>query len=209
MRSAFVAGVVAVALLTVAGLVRPADPCLMPAFRMPPVHAAYLRAFHTLVRQPERTTRFDALIVREAKLRGLDPRLLKAVMAAESGFEPRAVSPAGARGLMQVMPSTAKELGVRGSLHDPAVSIHAGAKYLALLHNAAYRKFGLQGSDYTQTPLWVQKRVVAAYNAGPRALSGQGWPKQTRLYVDKVIFFYRTDLAAVRMTPVSSVAAAR
>src|SRR5207248_1311798 len=123
---------------------------------------SYLNAFHRLKRLPD-ADRYDALIARTALKHHLNPRLLKAVIAAESGFEPDARSPRGARGLMQVMPATAREVGVLGSLEDPVVNIKAGAAYLVVLHKAAYRRFGLTGS-YAQAPYWVEKRVVAAYN---------------------------------------------
>jgi soluble lytic murein transglycosylase-like protein len=190
-----VASVWAVSIVLPSGLVLPAASCLMPPKRSR-ADRAYLSAFHRLKRLPD-ADRYDALIARQARRHRLNPRLLKAVIAAESGFEPHARSPRGARGLMQVMPATALEVGVRGSLEDPAVNIKAGAAYLALLHKAAYRRFGLTGA-YTRAPYWVEKRIVAAYNAGPKALSGRGWCAQTRLYADKVMFFYRSDLAQLR-----------
>ena len=198
-----VASVWVVSVVAPAGLVLPAASCLMPQ-RQTRTDRAYLTAFHRLKRLPD-ADRYDALIAREAQKRHLNARLLKAVIAAESGFEPTARSPRGARGLMQVMPATALEMGVRGSLDDPATNIKAGAAYLALLHKAAYRRFGLTGS-FTQAPYWVEKRVVAAYNAGPRALSGSGWCTQTRLYADKVMFFYRSDLAQLRPSQAVEVA---
>jgi soluble lytic murein transglycosylase-like protein len=185
-------------------LSRPAAPCLMPPYAPSKADRAYLSAFRRLSRAA-RADAYDDLILREARRRRLDARLLKAVIAAESGFEPLARSPRGARGLMQVMPETARELGVTGSLDDPATNIRAGAAYLALLRSAAYRRFGLSGPR-AQAPYWVEKRVVAAYNAGPRALSGEGWCSQTRHYVDKVMFFYGTDLARVRIAPDADVA---
>lgn len=176
-----------------------ADPHLMPALRLPAPQAAYLRSMPHLLRSPRRTDRYDPLILEQAQRYRLNPRLLKAVIAAESGFSPTARSPRGARGLMQVMPATAEEMGIRGSLYDPAINVHAGAKYLALLHNAAFRKYGIKGKAYAETPLWLQKRIVAAYNAGPRALSGRGWCSQTRLYVEKVMYYSRTDVARLRL----------
>lgn len=190
-----VASVWVVSIVLPAGLVLPAASCLMP-LKHTRTDRAYLNAFHRLKRLPD-ADRYDALIASQAQRHHLNPRLLKAVIAAESGFEPGARSPRGARGLMQVMPATAREMGIQGSLEDPAVNIKAGAAYLALLHKAAYRRFGLTGS-YTQAPYWVEKRIVAAYNAGPKALSGRGWCTQTRLYADKVMFFYRSDLAQLR-----------
>jgi soluble lytic murein transglycosylase-like protein len=176
----------------------PAVPAVVPAYRLKAQDNSFLKAFRRLWRARERTDRYDALILAEARRRGLDPRLVKAVMAAESGFDPSAVSPAGARGLMQLMPATALGLGVKKNLHDPAVNIAAGAAYLAWLHQVAFRRFGLTETRYADAPYWVQKRVIAAYNAGPRALSGERWPTQTRLYTTKVMYFYSSDLTRLR-----------
>lgn len=108
---------------------------------------------------------------------------------------------------MQVMPATAAELGIRGSLEDPRVNITAGASYLALLRRAARLRFHINSA--APEPRWLQARVIAAYNAGPRALSGTGWCRQTRLYVEKVQFFYRTDLATIRAPETAVTASAR
>ena len=67
---------------------------------------------------------------------GLDPTLIKAVALVESGFNPKAVSNKGAKGIMQFMPSTAKRYGVT-DLHDPYQSLKAGAEHLADLLDAA------------------------------------------------------------------------
>jgi soluble lytic murein transglycosylase-like protein len=192
------------AALTVA--VPPADPAVMPAFRLTKAERCYIKALGLLARS-RRADRYDGLILAEARARGLDPRLLKAVMAAESGFDPAAVSVAGARGLMQVMPATAREMGVMGDLHDPAANVRAGAAYLQLLHRAAFKRFGIKGRDYARAPRWVQHRVVAAYNAGPRALTGERWPTQTRHYAAKVMLFQSSDLARLRRVPEPTAAA--
>src|SRR5690242_3183602 len=76
----------------------PAAPAMLP-YRLNAADNAYLKAFRRLWRLPDRTRRYDGLIAAEARRRGLDARLVKAVIAAESGFDPDAVSPAGARGL--------------------------------------------------------------------------------------------------------------
>ena len=70
-----------------------------------------------------------ALIQQAAQANGVDPALVAAVARAESGFNPAATSPAGAQGLMQLMPSTARGLGVTNAF-DPAQSLNGGAKYL-------------------------------------------------------------------------------
>ena len=87
---------------------------------------------------------------------GLSVSLLAAVAHVESGFDRRAVSPAGARGVLQVLPSTARSLGF--DARDPHEAVLAGARYLRLLLD----RFG-------SMPL-----ALAAYNAGPSAVSAAG-----------------------------------
>lgn len=119
---------------------------------------------------------------------GVDYQLLKAVVAAESAFNPHAVSHKGAVGLMQIMPDTAKRYGVQSEpglsisakLADPEVNIRTGTRYLADL----LRLFG------GKTEL-----AVAAYNAGEGAVmrAGNRIPnyKETQAYVKKVMAVYR------------------
>lgn len=102
-----------------------------------------------------------------ARANGIEYELLKAVVAVESGFDPHAVSPRGAMGLMQIMPGTAQRFGVRASaggsleqkLSDPRTNLHAGARYLAWL----MKKFDGQVD-----------LVLAAYNAGEGAVLRHG-----------------------------------
>lgn len=127
--------------------------------------------------------------IREAsRAHGLPPELLQAVIAAESGFDPLAVSPRGAVGLMQIMPTTAEEHGVKATdartvedqLADPRINIHTGARLLAKLH--------------TQFPQRTDL-VVAAYNAGAGAVrkAGRRVPDfaETRKYVRTVMQIYQ------------------
>ena len=113
-------------------------------------------------------------LVRETAERyGLDPNLAEAVMAQESGGRPNAVSPVGATGLMQLMPGTAKELGV--DPNDPAQNIDGGVRYL----KQQIDKFGVAGG-------------LAAYNAGPGRVMKVGGrfdslPSETQNYVPSVM----------------------
>lgn len=104
---------------------------------------------------------------------GVDPKLVLAVMRAESGLDPSARSPKGAAGLMQLMPATARELGVRDAM-DPAQNVAGGTRYLRQLLD----RFG------GDTEL-----ALAAYNAGPGAVLRHGgvppYP-ETRAYLERV-----------------------
>ncbi|MDE2490604.1 MAG: lytic transglycosylase domain-containing protein [Elusimicrobia bacterium] len=151
-----------------------------------------------LLEKPTRN-RYDAVIRRESAARGLDPRLVKSVIAAESEFTARARSRAGALGLMQLMPETADSVGVpRRRLFDPAANIRAGTRYLASLFREAWRRYRLGSLPFRRGPRWVVRRVLAAYNAGPRWVAGRPLYRQTRLYVAKVLAFYRSALSDLR-----------
>ena len=101
---------------------------------------------------------YGAEITAAAKKYGLDPALLAGLVKQESGFNPNAGSPAGARGLTQLMPGTAAGLGVTNVL-DPVQSLEGGAKYLR-------QQLDAFGGDVT--------RALAAYNAGPGAVERYG-----------------------------------
>jgi soluble lytic murein transglycosylase-like protein len=101
---------------------------------------------------------FGAEITAAAKKHGIDPALLAGLVKQESGFNPNAGSPAGARGLTQLMPGTAAGLGVTNVL-DPLQSLDGGAKYLR-------QQLDAFGGDVT--------KALAAYNAGPGAVQRYG-----------------------------------
>ena len=109
----------------------------------------------------------------------MDPALIHAVIAVESGYNPSARSSAGAVGLMQLMPGTAKRYGVKNRL-DPAQNIHGGARYL--------RDLQVMFDNNLQL-------VLAAYNAGEEAVRkyGRRIPpyRETAAYVPKVMQLYR------------------
>lgn len=124
--------------------------------------------------------RYAAYIAQEARATHVDPALVRAIMTAESGNNPYAVSPKGALGLMQLLPATARRFGV-SQLFDPAENIKAGVKYLSYLLKLFHNDVAL---------------AVAAYNAGENAVIkyGNHVPpyKETLQYVPKVLKLYNS-----------------
>ena len=119
-------------------------------------------------------SRYEPLIQEHATRRALRPELVRAVIQVESGFNPRALSPKGAMGLMQLMPATARSLGVNNPW-DPAQNIRGGTDYLRQLLD-----------EYDGN----EELALAAYNAGAGAVAkyGRRIPpyRETRDYVRKV-----------------------
>jgi soluble lytic murein transglycosylase-like protein len=126
-----------------------------------------------------RAAQYDTIIEAEAKLAGVEPNLLRAVIVVESGFNPRAVSKRGAVGLMQLMPATAMRFGV-SNRYDPRQNVRGGARYLGFLIDRFRQNVRL---------------ALAAFNAGEDAVdrsSGQIPPfLETREYVPKVLEIYQ------------------
>ncbi|MBF0453154.1 MAG: lytic transglycosylase domain-containing protein [Candidatus Magnetomorum sp.] len=123
-------------------------------------------------------TRYESVILEAARRYDIDHTLIKAVIKAESNFDPRAVSPKGARGLMQIMPDNFRTLGVYNPF-DPRQNIMGGTRYLRLLFN-----------QFDSLTL-----ALAAYNAGPTAVSTyNNVPpyKETQQYVQRVLQYYRS-----------------
>lgn len=120
----------------------------------------------------ERRAQVRALVQEAAAKHEVDPLLVHSVIETESSYNPYAVSRAGAEGLMQLMPATARELGVKNSF-DPRQNIEAGVRYLKQLQE--------QYKD--------DRLALAAYNAGPAAVARYKWVppyRETREYVAKV-----------------------
>lgn len=147
-----------------------------------------LAAAGSLAKRGERTkgnrvgvskARFDQVVEQTAQTYGLESSLLHAVISVESGYNPAAVSPKGARGLMQLMPGTAVRYGVADAM-DPVQNVQGGARYLRDL-------LKIFKSDL--------KLVLAAYNAGENAVARYGNQippyRETVSYVPKVMQYYQ------------------
>jgi soluble lytic murein transglycosylase-like protein len=121
---------------------------------------------------------FDPIVQEAAREYRVEPPLIRAVIQAESGGDPLAVSPAGAQGLMQLMPETATQLGVSDSF-NPAQNIMAGTRYLRQLLDR------YQGNT---------RLALAAYNWGIGNLENQpqSMPRETKNYIHTVESHYRS-----------------
>ncbi len=125
---------------------------------------------------PPAPDRIRAIVDEKSKQHGLDPLLVHSVIRAESNYNPYAISAKGAEGLMQLIPSTARQYGVRNSF-DPEQNIEGGIRYL----------------KYLQTLFADERLVLAAYNAGEGAVAKYGWIPpyaETQDYVYKVGRYY-------------------
>lgn len=120
------------------------------------------------------------IIDNAARTHGVDPRLVHAVIRAESGYNERALSNKGAVGLMQLIPATAERMGVK-NIYDPIENIFGGTKYLAFLLNMFNGNVEL---------------ALAGYNAGENAVIRHGHRippfAETQAYVPKVLSFYKS-----------------
>lgn len=121
---------------------------------------------------------FHLIILQEAGRHDIDPALVKAIIMAESGYNPNAISDKGAKGLMQLMPSTAQALGVE-DVFNPQQNISGGVRYFKKLVNRFDGDIRL---------------ALAAYNAGSKKVRHyQGVPpyKSTHYYIEKVFKYYK------------------
>jgi hypothetical protein len=126
------------------------------------------------------------ILEQHAKQMGLDPYLIESMIAVESGFQPDAVSPVGAQGLMQLMPETAELVGVRDAF-DPYQNVGGGTRYLSW----QMQDFG---GDLSL--------ALAAYNAGPAAVRRWGGIPpytETTNYVNSIMQDYRNKTEAQRL----------
>ena len=142
------------------------------ATALPVSNPATIRAARTA--SPVRTAGLAGIIAREAARHDIRPELVRAVILVESAFNPRARSPKGAMGLMQLMPATAADLNVANP-YDPAQNVRGGVAYLRQL---------LDRYDGNE------ELALAAYNAGPEAVARHGNQvppfRETRDYLERV-----------------------
>ena len=142
-------------------------------------YKVYIKEKITVSRNFNATNKYDHFISDAAKQTGVDFPLLKAMIKAESDFDPRAVSRKGAMGLMQIMPENFKMLDLKNPF-DPWENIKAGARYFQQLYERFNGQLALS---------------LAAYNAGPTAVDRyKSIPpyQETEEYVRRVLRYYRT-----------------
>ena len=148
------------------------DPTSAATGREPAEGAALGASLAPPLKPIEIPAAYKALITRLATAHGVDARLVHAVIAVESAYQPRARSRKGARGLMQLMPATARQYGVRNAYHAPA-NLEAGVKHLRTLLDR-----------------FAPREAIAAYNAGEAAVRRFGGVppfRETQAYVERVL----------------------
>jgi soluble lytic murein transglycosylase-like protein len=149
---------------------QPRDGVTVTTFAVPKTDSVRVTRFVA----PNRAGVYEDLIVEQARLNGVRPSLVRAVVQIESGFNPSAVSPRGALGLMQLMPATARQFHV-GNPFNPGENVRAGVAYL--------KELLVRYND-------KEELALAAYNAGPGAVDkhGQSIPpyRETRSYVSRI-----------------------
>jgi len=142
-------------------------------------YKVYIKERTSISTRFQATDKYDKLISNASKEFDLDSRLLKAMIKAESDFDPRAISRKGAMGLMQIMPENFEMLNLENPF-DPWQNIRAGAQYFKKLYKRFNGKLALS---------------LAAYNAGPTAVDRyKNIPpyQETEEYVRRVLRYYRT-----------------
>ena len=148
-------------------------------YTVPMKYDVYIKnAQRKRITKPIKVERFSKEIYQAGNRHGVDRHLIQSVIRAESGYDPMAVSSAGARGLMQLMPETAAHYRVN-NIHNPAQNIDGGTRHLKRLINK------YDGNV---------KIALAAYNAGETVVAQyQGVPPypETKTYIERVMEFYR------------------
>lgn len=133
------------------------------------------QSFHDLI--TDQASGLDGMISEKAEKYGVEQELVRSVIKVESDFNPQAVSPKGAQGLMQLMPGTAREMGVQESF-DPEQNVEGGVKFLSQM-------LSRYGNN--------RELALAAYNAGPGAVEARGGVPpfgETQDYVNRVLNEY-------------------
>ncbi len=156
---------------------------------VPPVEVIAREKAAAVAPPMELKTEVEQIVEKAAAEHGVDPMLVRSVMQVESNFNPNAVSPKGAMGLMQLMPGTARQLGVTNAF-DVRQNIEGGVKYLRYLKE----KFN------------DDRLVLAAYNAGEGAVKKHGWIPP---YPETIEYVYRVGRKygeAKRQQPAAPVA---
>ncbi len=160
---------------------------LLVKYAVEPLYAAVAQRYNSRLSEQEAALIARAVLSFSQQSDGVDPRLVMAVIAAESRFNPRAVSRAGAMGLAQLMPATARSHGIRDAF-DPVQNIYVCVKYLE-------REMNRWGSRSD----WLDL-VLASYNAGPGAVKKYGGIppySETRSYV-RIVKKYYSEFRRVR-----------
>ena len=142
-------------------------------------YKVYIRTHKPRFYRPRDITTYDRIIQEAARRHDIDFFLVKAIIQAESSFNPRAVSKKGARGLMQIMPENYASLNIKDPF-DPQQNIMGGTRYFRALYERYEGKLALS---------------LSAYNAGPTIVDRyQRIPPipETERYVEKVLHYYRT-----------------
>ena len=167
--------------ISFADIYRYVDPDGVIHFTNAPTHGKFelvLKEERVQFRVGPALEKYDLAIWKAAEKYGMDYALIKAVIKAESNFNPKAVSRVGAKGLMQLMPKTAHALAVTDSFH-PENNIDGGVRYLRYLTKL------FDGNFYS---------VLAAYNAGEKAVfQYNGVPpyRETRTFIQRVLHYFR------------------
>jgi soluble lytic murein transglycosylase len=142
-------------------------------------YKVYVREKSSISAASYPTDKYDDLISDASQRYGVDSRLVKAIIKAESDFDPRAISKKGAMGLMQIMPENFQYLDIQNPF-NPRENIMGGTRYFKYLYNRFDGKLALS---------------LAAYNAGPTAVDNYNKTippyRETKQYVERVLKYYR------------------